>query len=353
MGLTHPNGFVVAIVFIFIFYGINFKMKFLQKEVILHLTTSLCIGGIVASFYYIPLIYNLIYYRGLDTDTYVTEVWPTSFFWLYGPLPFLGLCIFFNKGKDIKSWMLSSLLLIIALVLIRFFTGLIIDVNIASNLWIDRYGPYMFIFLALLATAGLDNLSRLMNNMRYVVIVIMFLTILIGYATNIKYLNAEFRPSIVIDYFAGLNKKEIMRTFYKRETIGTFIGNVFPESGIEKIRFQVPNPQDTLIVPPSPPYMSYVVASESGLHVSYVKDHRVFYKDFFDKTISQEERFKMTDVFYKDLEKGIFRKDVLSFFKTEIFLAPYDELEKKHIQLDKITSIEFNNKKYFLYKLIN
>ncbi len=355
MGLTHPTGFCIAILYIFIIYGTIFKMKCLQKEVMLHLTISVFTGFTLASFHYVPLVFKVLHYGKLEGYMRIRDVFPSRFFWTYGPLPFLGLCAFLKKRKDIKSWMLSSVLIIIVIVLARVFLGWVIDVDKMrlGNFFIYKYSPYMFIFLALLATSGFENLFKFMKKMRFVVIAIMILIILIGYSTAIKYLEEQSRPQESIDYFPGLSKKEVIGGFYKREVIGTVIRNIFPEKGIEKLRFQVPDPQNTIIVPPVPPGLAYAVACESGLNVSYVNDHRILFKDFFTKTISQEERFKMVDVFYKDFKKGILRKDVLSFFKTNIFLSSYYDLEKKHIQLKKITSIIYNDKEYFLYKLNN
>ncbi len=59
----------------------------------------------------------------------------------------------------------------------------------------------------------------------------------------------------------------------------------------------------------------------------------------------------MVDDFYNDLSKGILRKDILSFFNTDIFLSPSADLVKKLSQLEKITSVQIENKEYFLYKL--
>ena len=77
------------------------------------------------------------------------------------------------------------------------------------------------------------------------------------------------------------------------------------------------------------------------------------FNNFLEKTISQEERLKMTSDFYNDLQKGILREDVLSFFKTEIFLSHYSDLEKKHALLKKISSATIDDKEYFLYTLNN
>jgi hypothetical protein len=330
LGLTQPHGFFAALLFIFIHYGIHFKIKCMQKEIMLHLLISVLIGCTLASIDYVPLYFKMAHYGGLVKHEQLPEAFPVKYFWLYGPLPFLGLYALWNIKNDTKSWMLSALLFVISIVFIRFFLGQVISIAKWFVFLMHRYSTYMFIFLALSATAGFDNLFRFIKKMRYVVIVTMILIVLIGYSTAIKYLDDEWRSS-------GINIREV---------IGT--GNFFPERGIEKLRFLVPNPLDVLIVPPVPPELARTVAHETGLPVAYYQYYRVM---FNKETITQEERFKMVDAFYEDLEDGIIRKDVLSFFKTNIFLSPYYDLEKKRLPLKKITSVKVDDKEYFLYKI--
>lgn len=348
LGLTQPHGFLAALLFFIIYYVTTFKTKCLKREVFLNLLVSLLIGGTLAAAYYIPSIIKISHYGGLIQFIKGGEVFPT-FFWLYGPLPFLALFAFWGIEKGTNSWRLSSLLFMLSLIAMRFILGLVISVDTWIVFWIHRYSTYMFIFLALLITAGFANLINVMNKMKIVVFTMMFFVSVVGYSTTIKYLEYERQSSEpIVDYFPGRSKQQLIKMFYKKEVFETLIRNMFPERGVEKLRFMVPNPQDTILVPPDPAILPLIVAQETGLNISYYKGHMVMFRK---ETITQEERFEKVDAFYKELKDGIVREDVLNFFDTSIFLSPYDDLENKNILLERITSVKVNDIVYFLYNL--
>jgi len=183
--------------------------------------------------------------------------------------------------------------------------------------------------LALFATAGIDNLLRFRKSIRRAAVAIIIFTILTGYTTAFIYL----------DSWRNIRIGKIIKEFK--------FANIFPERGIEQLRFYISNPKNTLIVPPK---IARRIAYETGLNIPYTENHRILFKDFFKKNISQEERLKMVNDFYQDLEKGILREDILSTFATDIFLSSKINLEKIY-KLKNITSVKINNKEWFLYQL--
>jgi len=326
LGLTHPQAFMSAILFLSVIYVSSFKRKCFTKKIILHFIVSIFIGFVMASVYYIPMIIKIIKYGGL-TGVKAEEMFPLSL-WLYGPLLFLGIYAFCNK-KNLKSWMLPALLTLIIIVFGRFILGLAISIKRWHVFRIHRYGPYLFIFLALFATAGIDNLLRFRKSIRRAAVAIIIFTILTGYTTAFIYL----------DSWRNIRIGKIIKEFK--------FANIFPERGIEQLRFYISNPKNTLIVPPK---IARRIAYETGLNIPYTEKHRILFKDFFKKNISQEERLKMVNDFYQDLEKGILREDILSTFATDIFLSSKINLEKIY-KLKNITSVKINNKEWFLYQL--
>jgi hypothetical protein len=136
----------------------------------------------------------------------------------------------------------------------------------------------------------------------------------------------------------------------RSEVIKTLIVNLFPEKGIEQLRYPIPNKTNTLLVPTHPPELAFIIAHETGLNVSYIHDQYFgAIVTFLNKTVSQEKRLEMVNVFFNDLTKGVLRSDILSFFKTDIFLSPSDDLMEKHSQLEKLSSVNIKNREYYLY----
>lgn len=365
LGLTHSNGFFPAILLIFIIFGISYKAKCLQKEVLLNLAIILVAGAVLASLHYIPLIFKISNYGG-SVIAPQGESFPTRYFFsFYGLLPFLGLCSLLNKRNETRDWILLSFLLIISIFFIRFILGLVISLDTWMAFRINYFGPFLFIFLAVIVIAGIDNLFRF-KKIRHVVTVIMILMILNGYKIAYDNLRDDYR-SEPGDLIPGIEKSEIIGTLFgnyfqetadhssdmtRSEVVRTIIVNLFPEKGIEKLRYKIVNTTNTLIVPTDPPELAFVIAHETGLNVSYIPDFYFSPLVRFKKvTISQEERLKAVDLFYHDLKKGILRKDILSFFNTDIFLSPSGNLMKIFSQLEQITTVLIENKEYFLYKL--
>ena len=101
-----------------------------------------------------------------------------------------------------------------------------------------------------------------------------------------------------------------------------------------------------------PPEIARRVACSAGLDIPYVKRHRVHFRDFFERTISQAERQNKVESFYKALEEGNFRRDILYFFNAKEFLALQNYLEEKY-DVTQVSSIEVGNERWFLYKLKN
>ena len=194
----------------------------------------------------------------------------------------------------------------------------------------------------------------------------MILIIIVGYKTAGERLRSDL-PHQSSGLLPNIRISEIVSTFFENhyqetpdrisdmtrgEIIRKFLANIFPEKGIEKIRSEIPDPTNTLIVPSDPPELAFTIACETGLNVSYISDrYFLAMATFSKKTISQEQRLKMVNIFYNDLTRGILRKDILSFFNTDIFISPSSDLVKKIFQLEKITSVQIENKEYFLYKL--
>ena len=214
--------------------------------------------------------------------------------------------------------------------MLRLTLGLVINIDKLTAFAINYYLPYIFIFLALLATAGTSNLFK-SKKIRHAAVVMMISILCIGYYSAFKNLIGDMRPLSIVNPFTT---------------------NFFPEKGIEKLRFNIPDPTNTLIVPADPPDLAFVLACETGIFISYFNDRYSTALIKFEKDVFlQKQRHKMVDEFYNDLTKGILRKDILSFFDTDIFLSPSADLVKKLSQLEKITSVQINNKDYFLYKL--
>lgn len=367
LGLSHPGGFFTGILFIFIIFGVSYRAKFLQKEVLSNLAIALLVGAILASFYYIPMMVKTYIYGGVIASLW-TEVFPTNFFLLYGPLPFLGLYAVLSIKHEKRIWMLLSLFTIMIICLQRLILGFVIDVDRLTVFAINYYAPYIFIFLAFLATAGMDNLFRF-KKIRYIAMVLMILITYIGYDS--AFANLRLIRSQPFDLIPGITKSKIISTFWgnfsqktpdrnsdkkRSKIINTFITNLFPENGIEKLRFKVRNPTNTLIVPTDPPELAYNIACNAGLFVSYFDDRYLtamitFGKGTMSHAFSQKQRLKIVDTFYNDLTSGILRKDILSFYDTDMFLSPSAYLVKKFSLLERTTSVQFKGKEYYLYQL--
>lgn len=366
MGVTHPNGFFSGILFVFVLHGVIYKTNLLQNKIFSSLMIIFITGGILASLYYVPFMLKLLNSGGSIVNHLHKDKFPISHFLsLYGPLPFIGLCAFWNKKTEMTPWIWLSFLMIVTIVSMRLIVGLVISIDTWVTFKINYYGPFMFVFLVFLAIAGTDSLIGY-KKLKHIIVLIMVL-IINGYIVAFINLNNEVRTEQHFDLIPGISKNDIVRAFSgnifqvasspasevaKGEILRVFVENLFPEKDIEKLRFNIADKTNTLIVPVDPPELAFIIAHETGLSVSYVHDNYFSSLVTFNKkSIPQEQRQKKVNEFYSDLSKGILRQDILSFFKTDMFLSLADDLAEQHSLLEMVTSVHIENKEYCLYRM--
>ncbi|HEC92383.1 MAG TPA: hypothetical protein ENI51_05230 [Candidatus Atribacteria bacterium] len=333
MALSHPQGFLMSLLFLAISCLIKFKLQYFSKSIFLHFITSLFIAFVIASFYYLPVFINMLQYGGATPVEKAKEVFP-NMIWLYGPL--IPLWVYGLMGrKNIKGWFWLSLLMIGTIGIVRLILDFFLSVDQWNIFRLHRFGPYLFIFLSLFATRGVENIINSWRRIKNIGIIIMIPVVVIGHFTAYIYLSNLYRY-----------KYKFKKVFVELKEGKMYA--LFPASNIEDLRLKIDNPRISLIVPPE---ISLRVASEAGLHIAYIERPRIRYKDYFKKTISQEERLSKVASFYQDLQRGILRKDILDFFNTNMFLSSHSDLTKVFPLLEKICSVQVKGGVYYLYAI--
>jgi len=326
LGLTHPQGLITAVLFLLVLYITLFRKRLFKREHILQIIIPVFTGCLITSLYFIPTVLNIHRSGGMVELTPLDEMFPASF-WLYGLLPVLAGCVFFKK-ENRKNWMWPALFILAGVPVFRLLLGQFFSVQRWIVFRIHRFGPYLFIFIALFAAAGCESLCNFGKKIRFAVIVIMVLHVLVGYATSFIYLN-EYREILIVN---------IMKDFS--------MAKVFPRTGIEKLRYRVPDPRATIMAPHR---VARLVASEAGLHIPYTNNPQVLTNDFYKRTMSQERRRYLVESFYDDLKERRLRSDILSVFSADAFLSTNSKLDKRHPILEKASSVTMKNKTWFLY----
>ncbi len=327
MGLTHPQGFIMGVLFQIITSLFSLKQA-QKKQVLLFGSLSLIVGSVITALSSVPTLIALIRSGGLiqDAGIMMDEIWPASI-WLYGVLPLLAVCVLLNKGSW-KRWMVPALLTMAAPPVIRIVSGLFISTDRWYVLRIHRFGPYLFIFLALFAAAGSSVLIDKIKRIRYLVTAVMICIVLVGFWTSYRYIN-RWRKIIVIEVVKDIRH-----------------GRLYPHMNVERLRLHIPDTRGVLMVQPD---IARIVAFETGIDVPYVENPRIFTKDFFERTITQDRRLQLVEDFYEGLQEDTLRLEILKTFDSNAFLSRYPGLHKLHPGLRKAHSVRIKERKYHLY----
>jgi len=306
MGLIHPQAYIIGMAYL----SFLLISDFLKRQNYQYYSLSLLIALGVSFLFWGEILYDIIgVYGGLNTQFSLSpEIYPTKafeFIMLYGPLPILAIASFGIK-REKEAWKLVSLISIFTLIIYRIVLSFLFPNKEMFILRINRFGTLIFVFLALLACGGID---RLLKKKKILIISLMVVTVFISYISTFR-------------YFGKFYKKEPARF------INLLSSNFIPD-GIhewERLRHIVPDPKKTIMVPA---YWTQKVAWETGLDVPWVNRSRIAFKEFFDKTLSQGERYDNVQTFYQELSKNVLREDILRRFEAECFVADQRYLEKK------------------------
>jgi len=295
---------------------------------------SLAVAFVISILYFGPAIAVVRYFGGFVSVPAMPESYPDSlqsFCRLFGLLPPLAVVSLWRR-KSWQPWVVFCLLTPAALIAFRALLSIAYPGREVFVFRINRFGPVIFICMALLASGGLARLIR--TKAKLVGIVLMCLVLFIGYCQ-------------IFPYLYRYNRMEIFKEF-KISSLYSFPDGV---EAAERVRFLVSDPRKPVMVPAQ---IAQLFTYQSGLDVPYFPDAKIRLRLFYKKTITQEERYKRVETFYKALGQNILRDDILSFFGAGSFLAEQTDLDKK-FEVAKLGSIELGmqqKKEWFLYEAI-
>jgi len=341
IGLTHPNCFFMAIIFLLI----GFLLGIGKKESFIHSAMPLIAAGLISSLHYLPLLYNIIYYGGIQKITLVSDVHLGPKRILYALLhPWTILIVFGLAKKDWDLWekvAFSILMALFAFFIIFSFFPYIKDVWVVLR--IKRFSQIIVILGALLASNGIERILTLRNikgrakfyvygGVKFLIYLALSVMMAVGY----------------ISTYVHLNKSRDKVKFVKNNFV---LKKIFPDGvkELEKLRFHMRNPKKTLLAQVK---ISNKIARYVGLNVPYMKRHRIYLKKFLEKTVSQEERRDKVRKFYNHLNnKEKIRRDILEFFDSQAFLTRQDNLHQKLNVIYKTSITTNDGKVWYLYEL--
>lgn len=332
-GLTHPQCFFMVVIFLLI----GFLLDTGKKESYIYTFIPLIAAGLISSLYYLPFLYNIINYGGIQKVALVSDTYFGYKRILHALLhPWTILIIFGLTKKDLDLWIKVT-----SSVLISLFAFFIISSSFPhfKEVWtvfrMRRFAQILVIFGALLASNGIErilSLRSIKRGVKFSICLVLSVIITMGYVSTYIRLN-KGRGSALLDKNNFVLEK------------------MFPDgvTELEKLRFNVRDPKKTIL---SPAELSRIIARYAGLDVPFVQRHRIHFKKFLEKTVSQEDRYAKVRKFYNHLNnKGKIRRDILEFFNSHAFFAKQDNLHQKLNVIHKTSITAKQDEVWHLYEL--